>query len=224
MDFNFTDDQEALRDAVRKWVGRSYAFERRQAIVKAGGFDRGAYAELAELGLAGLYASEDHGGLGMGPVEAMVVMEELGRGIVLEPLGQTLVASGVLGGYADDALRAAWLPKIAAGEALVVLAHQERKARYRLDACEAQATQAGGAWKISGDKGIVPAGDQADAYLVPARAGGRIALFLVERQAQGAQARGYGTQDGSRAAEVSLRDAAATLVTTDGLPALEHAV
>src|SRR5687767_4913691 len=121
MDFNFSDDQEQLRDAVRKWVDRSYTFERRQGITKAGGFDRAAYGELAELGLTGLYAAEEHGGMGMGPVEAMVVLEELGRGIVMEPLGQTLVASGVLGGYAPDAVRSQWLPKISSGEALVVL-------------------------------------------------------------------------------------------------------
>lgn len=224
MDFNFSDDQEALRDAVRKWVDRSYTFERRHAAVKAGGFDRAAYGELAELGLAGLYVAEEHGGMGMGPVEAMVVMEELGRGIVLEPLAQTLVASGVLGGYADAALRAEWLPKIAGGEALVVLAHQERKARYRLDACEAEATQAGDGWKLSGAKSLVPAGDKADAFLVPARAGGKMALFLVARESAGVQARGYGTQDGGRAAELGFSDAPATLVTQDGLPALEHAV
>jgi alkylation response protein AidB-like acyl-CoA dehydrogenase len=223
MDFNFSDDQEQLRDAVRKWVGRSYTFERRQGITKAGGFDRAAFGELAELGLTGLYVSEDHGGMGMGPVEAMVVLEELGRGIVLEPLAQTLIASGVLGGYANDAIRGEWLPKVASGEALVVLAHQERKARYRLDQVETQATQAGG-WKISGDKSVVPAGDQADAFLVPARANGRIALFLVRRDAQGVSTRGYPTMDGGRAAEVSLRDAAATLVTEDGMTALEHAV
>jgi alkylation response protein AidB-like acyl-CoA dehydrogenase len=224
MDFNFTDDQEQLRDAVRKWVDRSYGFERRRAIVKAGGFDRAAYGELAELGLAGLYVSEEHGGMGMGPVEAMVVMEELGRGIVLEPLGQTLIASGLLGGYAPDAVRAAWLPKIASGEALVVLAQQERQGRYRLNACEATATQAGSGWTVTGAKSIVPAGDQADAFIVPAKADGKIALFLVERQAQGVTTRGYGTQDGSRAAEVKFAQAAGTLVTAEGLPALEHAV
>ncbi len=179
MDFNFSDDQEQLRDAVRKWVDRSYGFERRRGITKAGGFDRAAYGELAELGLAGLYVSEDHGGMAMGPVEAMVVMEELGRGIVLEPLGQTLVASGLLGAYAPEAVKAQWLPKLATGEALVVLAHQERKARYHLDQCEATATQAGDAWKITGDKSVVPAGDQADAFIVPAKANGKIALFLV---------------------------------------------
>jgi alkylation response protein AidB-like acyl-CoA dehydrogenase len=224
MDFNFTDDQEQLRDAVRKWVDRSYCFERRRNITRAGGFDRAAYNELAELGLAGLYVSEENGGMGMGPVEAMVVMEELGRGMVLEPLGQTLVATGVLGAYAPQDLKAQWLPKMSSGEALVVLAYQERKARYRLDQCEATATKAGDGWKVTGDKSIEPAGDQADAFIVPARADGKIALFLVERQLQGVSTRGYTTMDGGRAAEVTLRDAAAKLVTAEGLPALEHAV
>jgi hypothetical protein len=224
MDFNFSDDQEQLRDAVRKWVDRSYGFERRQAIAKAGGFDRGAYGELAELGLAGLYVPEEHGGMGMGPIEAMVVLEELGRGIVLEPLSATLVASGVLSGYAPAAVKSQWLPGISSGEALVVLAYQERKARYRLDQCETTASQAGAGWKVSGAKSLVPAGDQADAFLVPAKANGRIALFLVERNAQGVATRGYPTMDESRAAEVSFQDAAATLVTEDGLAALEHAV
>jgi len=224
MDFNFTDDQEQLRDAVRKWVDRSYTFERRQGIAKAGGFDRSACNELAELGLAGLYVPEDHGGMGMGPIEAMVVMEELGRGIVLEPLGATLVASGVIAGYAPEALKSRWLPKIASGEALVVLAYQERKARYRLDVCEATAAQAGNGWKLSGEKSLVPAGDQADAFLVSAKANGRIALFLVERGAQGVSARGYPTMDEARAAEVKFQDAAATLVSADGLTALQHGV
>ncbi|MEP6790897.1 MAG: acyl-CoA dehydrogenase family protein, partial [Ramlibacter sp.] len=136
MDFDFSDDQEQLRDAVRKWVDKGYDFERRRKAVAAGGFDHRAYNELAELGLAGLYIPEEHGGMGMGPVEGMVVMEELGRGIVLEPLAQTLIAGGVLSGYAPDAVKSTWLPKIAGGEALVVLAYQERKARYRLDLCD----------------------------------------------------------------------------------------
>jgi alkylation response protein AidB-like acyl-CoA dehydrogenase len=224
MDFDFSDDQEQLRDAVRKWVDKGYDFERRRKAAKAGGFDRAAYGELAELGLGGLYISEDDGGMGMGPVEAMVVMEELGRGLVLEPLAQTLIASGVLSGYAPADVKSAWLPKISAGEALVVLAYQERKARYRLDVCDAKATEAGGGWKIDGAKSVVPAGDKADAFLVPATVGGEIALFLVEREAGGVTTRGYGTQDGGRAAEVSFNQAAATLVTRDGLTALEHAV
>ncbi len=223
MDFNFTDDQDQLRDAVRKWVDKGYDFERRHAIVKAGGFDRAVYGELAELGLAGLYISEDHGGMGMGPVEGMVVMEELGRGIVLEPLGQTLIASGIIGGYAPAAVGSAWLPRIASGEALVVLAHTERAARHKLDVCETKASGSGDAWSVSGAKSVVPAGDRADAYLVPAMAGGKLALFLVERGAAGVRARGYGTMEGGRAAEVTFASSPAALLTQDGLVALEHA-
>ncbi|WP_066268103.1 acyl-CoA dehydrogenase family protein [Hydrogenophaga palleronii] len=224
MDFDFSDDQEQLRDAVRKWVDKGYSFERRTGIVAAGGFDRAAYGELAELGLAGLYVSEDDGGLGMGPIEGMVVMEELGRGIVLEPLAQTLIASGVLGGYAPAELKAAWLPRIASGEALVVLAHQERKARYRLDVCAATASQAGSGWTVSGTKSVVAAADQADAFIVPATVSGQLALFLVERSASGVRTTGYHTQDGARGGELTLKDAPAQLITKDGLTALEHGV
>ena len=130
MNFNFTEDQEQLRDAVSKWVGKGYDFERRKGITAAGGFSREAYKELAELGLTGLYVPEANDGMGMGPTEGMVVMEELGRGMVLEPLGQTLIASAVLASYAPDAVKTDWLPKIASGECLVVLAHQERAGRY----------------------------------------------------------------------------------------------
>lgn len=224
MDFDFTDDQEQLRDAVRKWVDKAYTFERRKNIVKAGGFSREVYGQLAELGLCGLYVPEAQDGMGMGPVEGMVVMEELGRGIVLEPLAQALISSAVLANHAPDALKSAWLPKIASGEALVVLAYQERAARYRLDVCEATATASGDQWTVSGSKSLVSVGDQADAFLVPAQVKGKTALFLIERTASGVDTRGYGTQDGGRAAEAAFKNAPASLVTLAGLAALELAV
>jgi alkylation response protein AidB-like acyl-CoA dehydrogenase len=224
MDFDFSDDQEQLRDAVRRWVDKGYSFERHNATVKAGGFSRDAFNEIAELGLCGLYVPDTHDGMGMGPVEAMVAMEELGRGMVLEPLAQSLIAGGVINGYADDALKSTWLPKIASGEALVVLAYQERAARYKLNVCEAKATHADAGYTLTAIKSIVPAGDQADAFIVPAMLDGKLALFLVERSASGVTTRGYGTQDGSRAAEVTLAQAPASLITLDGLAALEHAV
>ena len=224
MDFDFSDDQEQLRDAVRKWVDRGYTFERRRSIAKAGGFSRDAYRELAELGLCGLYVPEADGGLGLGPVEGMVVMEELGRGIVLEPLAQALIAGAVLAGYASRPLAAKWLPGIAGGESLVTLAYQERSARYRLDACSTKASRSGEAWTVTGAKSVVCTGDKADAFLVPATADGNIAMFIIERQTSGVDARGYGTLDGGRAAEVVFNGAVAEIVTSDGLTALEYAI
>ena len=224
MDFDFTQDQQQLREAVQRWVEKGYDFERRRKIAAAGGFDRRAYEELAGLGLTGLLIDEQHGGLGLGPVDAMVAMEELGRGIVLEPLAQTLLASATLSRHAPDALKQAWLPKIASGQALVVLAHQERKARYRLDTCEATAQKAGSGYTVTGVKNLVPAGDHAEAWLVPAQLDGKLALFLVERGAQGAGAWGYATWDDARAADIKLANAPAALVTVDGQAALNWAV
>ena len=224
MDFDFSDDQEQLRDAVRKWVDKGYTFERRRAAVAAGGFDRAAWNELAELGLTALTVPEAHDGMGQGAVDAMVVAEELGRGMVLEPIAHAFMASSVLAHCAPADVQSAWLPRVASGEALVVLAQQERKARYRLDVCEAKATPAQSGHTVTAIKSVVAAGDKADAFIVPAQLDGEIALFLVERTASGVTTQGYVTQDGSRAAEVTLTNAPATLITTDGLAALELAV
>ena len=107
---------------------------------------------------------------------------------------------------------------------LVVLAHQERKARYNPKVCETQAKAAGDVWTITGAKSVVAAGDHADAWLVPAMANGSIALFLVAKGASGVTTRGYVTQDGSRAAELVLSNAPATLVSLKGQEAVAHAV
>jgi alkylation response protein AidB-like acyl-CoA dehydrogenase len=228
MDFNFTEDQDQLRDAVQRWVSKDYTFERRNRIVAdgngKGGFDAGVYQELAGLGLTALAVDEAHDGMGMGAVEAMVVMEELGRGMVMEPLAQAFIAVRVLAQYADSAVQKAWLPKIASGEALVSLAYQESASRYKLDVCKATASKASGGYALTGQKISVLAGDVASAYLVSAKVDGKLAMFLVERSATGVKAEAFGQQDGSRAARVSFANTPATLISADGLMALELAV
>ena len=100
MDFDFSDEQEQLRDAVRKWVDKAYSFDEHRRIVTDGGFSADVYQSLAELGLTGLYVQDAYGGMDMGPVEGMVVMEELGRGMLLEPLSHAWISSAVLQGFA----------------------------------------------------------------------------------------------------------------------------
>ena len=232
MDFDFSDDQEMLRDSVRRWVDKAYTFERRRDIVKAGGFSKEAWKDLADLGLLGLSVPEAEGGLGLGPVDAMVVMEELGRGIVLEPFAAvSLVAAHLLtAGHAPSA--ALWLQGIAEGKELVVLAHQERSARYRLAHVETTATNVGGTWQLSGLKSVVPAGAHAGAFIVPARVSGAlddpagIALFLVSKGEKGVTVRAYPTQDGACAADLTLAgaDAIELLPAGPAFAALEHAI
>ena len=224
MDFDFSDDQAQLRDAVRKWVDKSYGFDDRRHCVAEGGFSQASYQALAELGLTGLWVQEAYGGMGMGPVDAMVAMEELGRGLLLEPLAHAWIASAVLQGFAPEPLRQAWLPRIASGDALVVLAHQERGARYDFRVCKTQASQVNGQWQLSGHKSLVPAGDKASAWLVPAMVQGQLALFLVSA-GEGVDTRHhYAAQDGSRMAELKLQHAAGELLTTQGLEALSLAL
>jgi alkylation response protein AidB-like acyl-CoA dehydrogenase len=230
MDFDFTDDQASLRDAVARWVEKGFSFERRHGIAKAGGKTRAVYAELAELGLTGLAVPETHGGMGFGAIEAMVVMEELGRGLVNAPYAAGALVAPTLLSAAPADVQATWLPKIASAEALVVLAHQERTARYRMNHVTTRAAAAGGGdYALTGTKSLVPAGDEADAFIVPARLSGAdadsagIGLFLVDGGASGATVRGYPTQDGSRAAELTLAATPATLITADGGALLEHA-
>ncbi len=232
MNFEFSDDEQQLGEAVQRWVERGYGFERRKAIAKAGGFSAEAWGEIAELGLLGLGTSEEDGGMAMGPVAAMLALEALGRGLVLEPVAAVaLVAASVIAQAPAD-VRSSWAPRIASGQARVVLAYQERAARYRLNRVDTTATQAGDAWTLSGTKSIVTIGDQADAFIVSARVSGAnddaagIALFLVERSASGVKTQGYALQDGSRAAEVTLAGAPATLLVAAGpaFAALELAV
>jgi alkylation response protein AidB-like acyl-CoA dehydrogenase len=212
MNFDFTDDQNALRDAVARWVERDFSFERRHALAKSGGKTRDVYRQLAELGLCGLAIEPEHGGMGFSAIEAMVVMEELGRGLVNAPYAASALVAPVL--LADSAAGTAWLPRMADGSALVVLAHQERGARYRLDTPSATAKTSGSGWAVSGRKELVPAGDEADAFVVPARdVSGGLGLFLVERAH--AQVRAYPTQDGARAADLTLVDAPATRLHPD---------
>ena len=230
MDFDFTSDQESLRDAVRRWVDKGFGFEKRHGIAKAGGKTRAVYGELAELGLTGLAVPEAQGGMGFGAVDAMVVMEELGRGLVNAPYAQGALITPALLAAADAPLRDKWLPKIADASVLVVLAHQERAARYRLNHVTTKARQASGGWVIDGAKSIVPAGDEADAFIVPARTAGAdadtqgIALFLVEKGAEGLGVRAYATQDGARAAELTLKGTPATLINADGLATLQRGI
>ena len=230
MDFNFSDDQNSLREAVARWVEKGFEFPRRHALAKAGGKTREVYTELAELGLTGLAVPEAHGGMGFGATEAMVVMEELGRGLVNAPFAAAALVVPTLLSAAPAAVQAAWLPKIASAEALVVPALQERGARYRLSHVTTRATSSAGGWTLDGHKTVVPAADEADAFVVVARiAGGSddqagIGLFLVEKGAAGVTVTAYPTQDGSRAGELMLAGARATLISSDGYAVLEQAV
>jgi len=212
MDFAFTDEQRLLKDSVERLLADRYDFEARQRFMKEpAGWSRALWRSYAELGLLGLPFEEKHGGGVGGPVETMIVMEAFGRALALEPFLATVVlGGGLLRLGADEAMRAALIPKIAAGDLLLAFAHAERQSRYDLADIATTARRDGVHYVLDGAKSLVIHGDCADKLIVSARlAGGRrdrdgIGLFVVDADAMGVSRRGYPTVDGLRAAEVTL--------------------
>jgi len=231
MDFNYTDEQNALRDTLSRFIAKDYPFEARRALAKsADGFSRDHWKQFAELGLLALPFPEDFGGMNGNAVDTMLVMEAFGRGLVLEPYLATVVVAGHLIRDAGSAAqKEALLPSIASGELMLALAHYERGARYEVSRVDTAAKADGGGWTLSGAKAVVLGGGAADKLLVSAGTGKGISLFLVDTKAAGVSVRSYMTQDGARAAEVRLDNvsvgADAIVGAQDAaLPAIERAL
>jgi len=230
MDFDLNDEQRLLKDSVDRMIGDLYGFDARRGYrAQPDGWSREMWRQFAEQGLLGLPFAEDHGGFGGGPVEVAIVMEAFGRALVVEPyLATVVLCGGLLRHAASDDQLAELVPAIAAGERVLAYAQAERQSRWSLNDVMTQAVPDGAGWRITGDKTLVLNGDSADAFLVTARTAGThrerhgIGLFLVE--AADASRRGYPTQDGARAAEVSFANAPAQAVgdPAEILPVLER--
>ena len=215
MDFDLNDDQRLLKDSVDRVIADRYGFEQRCGyMAEPDGWSRALWAQFADLGLLGLPFSEAQGGFAGGPVEAMIVAEAFGRGLVLEPyLATVVLCGGLLRRIADPALGDELIPGIIAGERLLALAHVERHSRYALDDVTTTARREGSRFRLEGEKSVVLHGDVADTLLVTARSAGGsrdrdgIGLFMVDARSEGVSVRGYATQDSLRAAEISLAGA-----------------
>jgi len=231
MDFNYTDEQNALRDTLSRFIAKDYGFEQRRTLAKSdAGFSRDHWAQFAELGLLALPFHEDFCGMNGNAVDTLLVMEAFGRGLVLEPYLSTVIVAGHLIRDAGSAAqKEAILPAIAGGELMLALAHYEPGARYEVSRVSTAAKADGSGWKLSGAKGVVLGGGAADKLLVSASTGKGISLFLVDSKTAGVSVRSYMTQDGGRAAEIRLDNVAvgadALIGAKDAaLPAIERAL
>lgn len=235
MDFSLSEEQQLLKDSVERFVREEYEFEKRRKLAASDeGFSRANWKKMAELGWLGAGLPEEYGGIGGGAVERMIVMEQIGRGLVLEPYFATVVlgANLLLEGGSDEQKRAL-LPRLAGGELLLAFAHAERQARFDLEDVATKAEKAGKAWRLSGGKSVVFHGASADKLVVSARTAGDrrsregVSLFLVDGGAKGLARRGYRTVDGLRACEIELDgvEAEAALgAPGEGLPIVERVV
>jgi len=212
MDFSLTEEQVMLADSVEKYVANDYDFETRQ---KYAGSDLGYSAEVwqtfAELGWTAVPFSEEDGGFDGGLIELMLMMQQFGRGLFVEPyLANIVLAGGVLRRAASKAQKEQWLQPIIAGELLASLAFVEPQSRYEINNVATTAIADAGEWVVNGSKGYVLNGGSAELLIVPARTAGSqndtdgISLFAVAAGCPGLTRKTYATVDGLQAAEISL--------------------
>jgi alkylation response protein AidB-like acyl-CoA dehydrogenase len=201
MNFDLTDEQTMLREALTRFLADRYGFEARRALRKDDlGWSRPVWAWLAEQGYLGVAFAEEDGGLGGGAVETMIIGETCGGHLLAEPYLATVVAAGTaLRLCADLALRPSLIAAIVAGELTVAFA----------DDGPMTAVRAGDGWNLTGEKINVVHGGSADRLLMTALTPDGIGLFLIDPSARGAVRRGYATFDGLRAADIRLSDAPA---------------
>jgi alkylation response protein AidB-like acyl-CoA dehydrogenase len=206
MDFDLNNEQRLLCDSVNRFIADEYEFEERaKGLRSLQGWRPEIWSKMAELGLLGLPFSEEDGGFAGGGVETMLVMEALGRGLVVEPYLSTVIISGsALRQAASAEQKAARMPGIIAGEYLMSLAHSEPAAPRHTLAVRAEAEPAGGGWVLSARKIAVLHGDSAHEFLVSANTAKGLSLFLVPADAPGVTRTAQKGYDGNRVAEVGF--------------------
>jgi len=216
MDFNFTDEQQMLRDSIAKYAAANYDFDKRRAALKSeAGWNPAAWAAFAEMGLMAAPLPEEFGGLGGGSLDVLVVMEEFGKALVTEPYVQTVVlGAGAVKHAGSAAQKEEHLAAIAAGERIVAFAYAEPKGRFNLCDLSTSARKDGAGFVLNGHKAVVVGAPMADWLLVSARTSGGqrdrggVSLFLIPKALKGVTTRDYPNVDGFRASEVYFENVA----------------
>ena len=232
MDFTLSGEQELLREGLSKFLAARYDLESSRAAAKTGpGWQPDIWRGFAEeLGILGATLPESVGGSGGGAAEVMVIAEELGRALVIEPFIDTVIVAGGLLSRAGGDAAASVLEEVAAGSAVVALAATEADSGDGWDTLSTRAVRDGDGWLISGSKAVVIAAPLATHLLITARVGGDVALFLIEFDAtnppRGMAVHGYRTIDDRRAADLIFDDVrlpADALIDEDAWESLQRA-
>jgi alkylation response protein AidB-like acyl-CoA dehydrogenase len=208
MDFNVTEEQRMLRDSAKRFVREHYGIEHRRTLSKTeSGFSSDHWHRIADLGWLALALPEDVGGLACSFVEVAILLEELGRGLVLEPyVSSALLCAHILDTSDNAPARAQALSAIAEGRRRVALAHHESAQRYDLTPVSTRAKRQGEDFLINGVKSLVLDAPSADQLIVSARVEDEegFSLFLVDTATVGVKLETYPLIDDSRAADIEL--------------------
>ena len=212
MDFSLSEEQQLLKDSITQFVDKDYLFDVRQKNIKSElGYSSDFWKTFADLGWLGMPFSEADGGYDGGPIDLMVIMESLGRGLVVEPyIPNVVLAGGLISRLGNEEQKTNFLPKIISGEIQMSLAFAEPQSRFNLSDVITTAKKDGENYILDGYKAVVMNGPSSDILIVVARTSGTqleekgLSLFLVDPSAKGVSLRNYSNVDGSKASEVTL--------------------
>lgn len=238
MNLTFNEEQEALRESARSFLAEHSSSERvREAMVSDLGYDRDLWRRIGtEMGWPAVVIPDAYGGLGLGPIELVALMEEMGASLLCSPfLPSVCLAGGALLAGGSEEQKQQWLPLIASGECVGTVAYTEAGGRWDPTGVCAIARRDGEDFVLDGAKTFVPYGAGADLLVVAARAEGSegedgVSLFLVSADTPGVSVRALPTVDQTRRqAEVTLAEArvsGAALLGSEGggWPVLSRAV
>lgn len=208
MNFDLSEEQQMIQDQAAKFVAAESPVERfRKLREDEIGWDKSMWAKMAEQGWLSIAIPEEQGGFGGSFVDMAIILEQLGRGLVPEPV----IASAVLGGsilseLGTEAQRDAFLAPMIEGSTSLAFAYAEKQSRYELNDCATRAEKAGDGWSIRGEKVWVLNGHAADQIIVAARtAGGQsddagLSLFVVDADAAGLTRIAVPQMDGQKSA------------------------
>lgn len=213
MDFSISEEQSMLADSVARFIDNDYRFDTRQKIAASEyGYSVDLWQTFAELGWTAVPFDEADGGFNGGPVELTLMMEQFGRGLVLEPyLATVVLAGGLLQRLASPVQKERWLRPVIVGDLQAALAFAEPQGRFDVADIATSAKADSNGFILNGSKTLVLNGGGAELLLIPARTSGDrqdrqgITFFAVAGDADGVERRPYRTVDAHRAAEVRLR-------------------
>ncbi|WP_299082890.1 acyl-CoA dehydrogenase family protein [uncultured Paraglaciecola sp.] len=214
MNFNLSEEQNMLKDSVARFVQDQYDFEsRRENAAKELGFNPDNWNTFAELGWLSIPFEEKHGGFGGGATDVMAVMEEMGKGLVVEPfIATVLMFGGLLNKSGNESLQDAYIEKIIDGSLQGAFGYLERQSRFELADVKTRAERDGDSFVLNGEKTVVANGAAANKVVVSARTSGEqcdesgITLFLIDVEAAGVERTTYRLMDGQVVANIKLTD------------------
>ncbi|RZO96921.1 MAG: pimeloyl-CoA dehydrogenase small subunit [Gammaproteobacteria bacterium] len=218
MNFELSEEQKMIQQSVERFVQENYDLTNRVKISSEDpGYSKEYWGSMADLGWLGLAFDEEDGGFGGNQIDTLVLMEQFGKGLVLEPfLANIVLGGGIIKRAASSVIKESIIPSLMEGKLQITLAYAEEQSRFDIEDVATAAREEDGGFVINGKKSMVLNAESADKIIVVTRTSGSqvdengISLFIVDASSEGVEKQNFPTVDGLRASEITFEDVKVT--------------